>query len=70
MASPLYQILEWTKLHGEVKVLDRMRVYLLAVALRENLRFDQIKPETTCSDDALKMIRELASDLVGKPCPF
>jgi hypothetical protein len=66
----LYQILEWSKEHGEVKSVDRIRVKVLTLTIKEKLYLGQVGPDTECSPELLAAIRRVASEVVGKRCPF
>lgn len=70
MAGSLYDILEWAKKNGEVKVLDRIRVHVLPVTMQEKIRINEVTPTTTCSSACLEAVRKAASNVVGKPCPY
>lgn len=70
MAGTLYQILEWARTSGEPKVIDRIRVYVLPVTMKEQIRITEVKPDTVCSQACLDAVRKAASSVVGKDCPY
>ncbi len=66
----LYGIVEWVKAEGEVKALDRLRMFSLAALLAEGISgLASVTPETPCSAETLTVIREAAAKVVGRPCP-
>jgi hypothetical protein len=69
MASDLYQVIDWAKTNGEVKVLDRIKLKTLSKLVQERVTLDQVTPATTCSPELVAAVRAAASDVVGKPCP-
>lgn len=66
----LHAIIEWAKAEGEVKALDRLRVYCLGVLLKEGIGgLQSVTPTTACSAATLDEVRAAAEKVVGKPCP-
>ncbi len=70
MNSKLYDILEWVKSNGEVKAMDRLRVKVLPVTMKEGLVLTDVTYDTTCSPETLRVIRDAATEIVGKECPI
>lgn len=70
MAGSLYDIIEWAKQNGEVKVVDRIRVKVLPVTMQEKIVIAEVTPSTACSPACLDAVRQAAINIVGKPCPY
>ncbi|MBI2569986.1 MAG: hypothetical protein HYV63_23520 [Candidatus Schekmanbacteria bacterium] len=69
MPKTLYEVLQWAKENGEVKAVDRIRVFVLPNALREGVILAAVNPKTACSREFLAEVRKAAEAVVGKPCP-
>ena len=69
MASNLFQLLQWAKENGEVKILHRIRLKAMLITLEEGINLSEIEPDTTCSKDCLFAINNIITELVGKPYP-
>jgi hypothetical protein len=65
----LYDILQWATANGEVNVVARIRLKILPLTVKEGIVLDRVKPETVVSESYLKAVREVVSEVVGKPCP-
>lgn len=68
--SQLYNIIQWAQQNGEVKAIDRIRVQVLPVTMKEKIRLNEVTKDTECSPECLDAIRKAASDVVGKRCPY
>ena len=66
----LFQIVEWVKTHGEVRALDRIRLKVLSASIDEKIVLSKVGRETTCSDTYLALLRKVATEVVGRPCPY
>ena len=66
----LFKILDWARQQGETTAFDRIRVKTLPVTLDEMLWLDEVTPDTQCLEKTLEAVREAASEVVGRPCPF
>jgi hypothetical protein len=69
MAGSLYDILEWAKSNGEVKVIDRIRVMVLPITMKEKIMLTNVTKTTACSNECLDAVRKAATQVVGKACP-
>ncbi len=66
----LHAVLEWAKAEGEVKALDRMRMFCLGALLADDITgLQAVTPQTACSAETLDAVRKAAERVVGKPCP-
>jgi len=70
MAGELYNILRWTREHGEVRAFERLRLRLLKHTVKEGFMLDRVTNETRCSEDYLREARRAAAEIVGSECPF
>lgn len=70
MESKLYQILEWAKENGEVKIVDRIRIKVLPITIRENIYLNAIQPDTECSEECIEAVRDAVVAVIGKSCPI
>ncbi len=70
MKKSIYELILWVRTEGDVKAFDRLRLRTLGDALEEGLYWSKIGPETTCSDAFFAKVRDVATELVGKPCPL
>jgi hypothetical protein len=69
MAQTLYDIIEWSKANGEVKVIERIQMRILSNLINENIRLKEVTPSTVCSSELLAKVRAAASEVIGKACP-
>lgn len=69
MSNSLFDVLQWAQKQGEVKAVDRIRVMVLPVTLKEKIQLANVKPTTICSSECLAAVRQAAALVVGKPCP-
>ncbi len=69
MAGELYKVLNWMQANGDVGDVDRLRVKVLPLTLKEKIFLAKVTQQTECSSDLLGTIRDAASELVGQPCP-
>jgi len=67
--STLFDVLEWAKQNGEVKIIDRIRVQVLPVTMKEGIALNDVTKDTACSAECLDAVRKAASEIVGQPCP-
>ncbi len=66
----LYAVIEWAKTEGEVKALDRMRMFCLGALLSDNISgLEAVTKSTPCSTTTLDAVRTAAEKVVGKPYP-
>jgi hypothetical protein len=65
----LYEILQWAAANGEVNVVARIRLKILPLTVKEGIVLDRVKPETTVSPEYLQAVRDVVSQVVGRPCP-
>lgn len=66
----LHAVLEWAEDEGEVKALDRMRMFCLGALLADNITgLQAVNAATICSAETLDAVRTAAERVVGKPCP-
>ncbi len=70
MASKLYELLEWARENGEVRILHRIRIKAMLHTLEEGINLSQVEPDTTCSIPCLEAINDIVTELVGRPCPL
>lgn len=67
----LYAIVRWVEAEGEVKALDRMLVFCLSALFRERITdLITVDPELVVSEQCLAVVRDAATRVVGKPCPY
>jgi len=69
MATKLYDILEWARLSGERRAIERIKLMVLTASLDEGIAIQRVDPNTTCSPKYLHLVHKAASDVVGSPCP-
>jgi len=63
-------IIEWTQQEGEVRALDRLRVLVLPILLKEGvIGLASVNAETNVSDQCYQALKEAAADIVGRTCP-
>lgn len=70
MAGSLHDIVAWVRSNGAPGAVDRLRLRILPLTMRERLWWDDITPETVCSAQTLLEVKREASAIVGKPCPL
>ncbi len=70
MGASLYDVLNWAKTNGEVKVVERIRLRVIGWTMREGISLANVHPDTKCSGECLDAVRRAASEVVGKPCPL
>jgi hypothetical protein len=70
MSSRLYSILKWAKDKGEMRAVERIRLRVLVASIEEGIALTKVGPETSCSPKYLQAVRDAASAVVGKPCPY
>lgn len=64
----LFSICEWVKKEGSPDAIDRLRVKILAVLMKEGVTMKSMTKDTVISPGALKAVSAAASEVVGKPC--
>lgn len=69
MAGALYRVLAWAREHGEPRALERIRLKMVKLSVREGINLAEVEPDTKCSAEYLEAIRNIASEVVGAPCP-
>ncbi len=67
--SKLYQIINWAKANGEVKAVDRIRMKVLMLTMKEKIALATVTKDTECSPELLQAIWKAANEVVGKSCP-
>lgn len=69
METPLYRSLQWARKNGDVDTMQRLRLQLLPLSIRERIVLEKVTPETSCSTDYLIAVRRAIRDVVGKDAP-
>lgn len=52
----LYDLLKYVEEHGELKAVSRLRVRVLPHTLKEKIYLANVKPETQCSPELLRVV--------------
>lgn len=69
MAGSLYETLAWARANGDVDAMQRIRLQMLPMTVRERIVLDKVTPTTVCSAEYLKALRRAVRDVVGKEAP-
>ncbi|HEB54587.1 MAG TPA: hypothetical protein ENI87_15155 [bacterium] len=65
------EIMDWVTANGDVEASSRLRMKVLPHALKENppIMLQALQPNTKGSPEFMRTLRQLASEIVGKPVP-
>ncbi|MEM6930586.1 MAG: hypothetical protein AAF602_26855 [Myxococcota bacterium] len=70
MQKKIYALAQWVQKEGDAQAFDRLRLRTLGEALDEGIFWTKVDPETRVSERFYAMARDVATDIVGKPCPL
>jgi len=70
LKNDIHGLIRWLEAEGDVEAFDRLRLRTLGEALDEGLDWSRIDRRTECSDALFARAKEVATEIVGKPCPL
>ncbi len=66
----LYRVKTWIESFGEPLALTRASMKCMPFLAKLGLSLREATPETTVPNDTMNAVRSVATEVVGKPCPY